>query len=68
MQDYSKAGRIKLSIIAYSLTFITGIAVSLPFVVKGSVAQDFKNNLAYVGSVFHCSCLVCYLHSYQMDS
>ena len=52
MEEYSKIGRIKLSIVAYSLTFITGIAVSLPFIVKDSVAHDFKSNLAYTGTVF----------------
>ena len=52
MEEYSKMGRLKLSIVAYSLTFITGIAVALPFVVKASVSHDFKSNLTYTGTVF----------------
>jgi MFS family permease len=52
MKEYTKIERIKLSILAYSLTFITGIAVVLPFVVKDAAATEFHNTLAHTGYIF----------------
>ena len=41
-----------LTVISYCLTFVTGIAVILPFVVKQSVAGYFSASIGYIGYVF----------------
>jgi MFS transporter, TsgA protein len=55
MEDYrSKANLIKLTILSYSLTFIVGIAVTLPFLLKQPVAAHFNASLEAAGTIFSC--------------
>ncbi len=42
----------KLTVIAYLLTLITGVAVILPFVVKSNASELLHASLAYTGYVF----------------
>ncbi|MCP4179391.1 MAG: MFS transporter [bacterium] len=48
----SLINRINLNIISNCLMMLCGIAVILPFVVKGAVAAEFKTTLSYTGFVF----------------
>lgn len=50
-KEDSRINRIKVSAVAYSLTLITGVAVTLPFVVKSSVAHDLHGSLTNIGYV-----------------
>ncbi len=43
---------VKLSILTYLMMFATGVAVVLPFVVRGSAAAQFHSTAAYTGYVF----------------
>jgi MFS transporter, TsgA protein len=55
MEDYkSKANLIKLTILSYSLTFIVGVAVTLPFLLKQPVATYFATTLETAGTIFSC--------------
>ncbi len=55
MSDYkTKTNLTKLTILAFSLTCITGVAVILPFLLKESAAKYFNTDLGTVGSVFSC--------------
>ena len=55
MENYkTKANLTKLTILAFSLTCITGVAVILPFLLKAPAAKYFKTDLATMGSVFSC--------------
>ncbi|HJO92942.1 MAG TPA: MFS transporter [Victivallales bacterium] len=48
----SLANRINLTILSNALMVVCGIAVILPFVVKGVAAAEFKTTLSYTGFVF----------------
>jgi len=53
MTELSTRGqRIKLTITAFLLTFITGILVVLPFVVQGSAQSTLNINAVEVGKIF----------------
>jgi MFS family permease len=48
----SLANRINLTILSNTLMIVCGIAVILPFVVKGAAAAEFHSSLSYTGFVF----------------
>jgi len=55
MEDYkSKGNLLKLTILAFSCTCITGVAVTLPFLLKGPVAKYFNSDIGTAGGVFSC--------------
>ncbi len=55
MEEYkTKANLVKLTILAFSLTCITGVAVILPFLLKESAAKYFNTSIGTMGSVFSC--------------
>lgn len=48
----SRFNLIKLTLLSYFLTFVTGAIVVLPFVLKSSAAKYFHSNLEHVGYSF----------------
>jgi|GEM_PF-1931240 len=52
MEKMSRTNTIKLVSLAYCLTFVTGIGVILPFVLKVPAAQFFHSNPATLGYAF----------------
>lgn len=48
----SKSNLLKLTLLSYSLTCLTGILVILPFVVTQPAADFFHTHLGYIGFVF----------------
>ena len=53
MNNYmEKNNLVRLTIIAYLLTLITGIAVILPFIIKQPAAAYFHSTMEYTGYVF----------------
>ncbi|MCP4176169.1 MAG: MFS transporter TsgA [bacterium] len=53
MKSYrDKFNLMKLTVLSYTLTCVTGIAVVLPFVIKQSAASYFNSPIGYIGFVF----------------
>ena len=54
VESHYKSGSnlLKLTILSYLLTCVTGIAVILPFILKGAAADYFGSELSYMGFVF----------------
>lgn len=49
---HSKINLIKLTLLSYSIAFLTGAMIVLPFVLKGSAAKYFGADLEHVGYAF----------------
>ncbi len=52
MDFRGKSNLMKLTVMSYGLTCITGIAVILPFVIQQPAQEYFKSSAAYTGFVF----------------
>ena len=51
--DYrGKANLMRLTVMSYGLTCITGIAVILPFIIQQPAQEYFKSSAGYTGFVF----------------